>query len=302
MINALSIDVEEHFQARVMESVVPFQEWPKQESRLRQNVHRLLDLFQKFQARATFFILGWNAERYPDLVEEIRKEGHEIACHGYRHMDIYRQSPEEFRADLERGRRILEQITHLPIRGYRAPTFSIRQDTLWALDILIEQGFRYDSSIFPIFHDRYGIPDSPRFPYRIRTPKNKSIREFPLSTVSFLGQNFPVAGGGYFRLLPYALIAKALLRLNRREMRPAVIYLHPWELDPGQPRLPIGPLNQLRHYLNLEATEKKLIHLLKDFRFAPLGEILDREERKVSLPLVQINEEHHRGILEGLKF
>ncbi|MEW6380393.1 MAG: XrtA system polysaccharide deacetylase [bacterium] len=300
MINALSIDMEEYFQAKVMESVIQFQEWSKQESRLRSNVHRLLNIFQKFRIRATFFILGWNAERYPELVEEIHREGHEIACHGYKHMDIYRQTPEEFRADIERSRRALEQITHLAIRGYRAPTFSIRQDTLWALDILIEQGFRYDSSIFPIFHDRYGIPDSPRFPYRIRTPKNKSIREFPLSTVSLLGQNFPIAGGGYFRLLPYSLIYRALLQVNHTERRPAVIYLHPWELDPGQPRLPIGPVNQFRHYLNLHTTEKKLIRLLQDFHFAPLGEILAREERKVSLPLVQICEEP-REVLEGWK-
>ncbi|MEW5803001.1 MAG: XrtA system polysaccharide deacetylase [bacterium] len=300
MLNALSIDMEEYFQAKVMESVIHFQEWGMQESRIRANVHCILNLFQKFRTRATFFILAWNAERYPDLVREIQKEGHEIASHGYKHMDIYRQTPEEFRSDLTRSKRILEQISHVAIRGYRAPTFSIRQDTLWALDILIEEGFRYDSSIFPIFHDRYGIPDSPRFPYRIRTPKNKSIREFPLSTVSLLGQNFPIAGGGYFRLLPYPLIQRAVLQLNQNERRPAVIYLHPWELDPDQPRLSIGPVNRFRHYVNLHKTEKKLAQLLQDFRFAPLFEILAREEKKVSLPLVQICEEPNE-VLENFK-
>lgn len=299
MINALSIDTEDYFQAKAMESVIHFQEWKQQESRIRWNVYRILNLFQKFRIRATFFILAWNAEQYPELVRDIQKEGHEIASHGYKHMDIYRQTPEEFRADLAKSKKILGQIAHVAIRGYRAPTFSIRQDTLWALDILIEEGFRYDSSIFPILHDRYGIPDSPRFPYRVRTPKNKSIREFPLSTISILGQNFPIAGGGYFRLLPYPILHKALLRLNRKERRPAVIYLHPWELDPDQPRLPIGPLNQFRHYINLHKTEKKLIRLMEDFRFAPLGEILAREEKKVSLPLVQISEEP-KDLLESL--
>jgi polysaccharide deacetylase family protein (PEP-CTERM system associated) len=299
MINALSIDMEDYFQAKAMESVIHFQEWGQQASRIRSNVHRLLNLFQKFRTRATFFILAWNAEHYPGLVKDVQREGHEIACHGYKHMDIYRQTQEEFRADIGRSKKILEQIAHVAIRGYRAPTFSIRQDTLWALDILIEEGFRYDSSIFPIFHDRYGIPASPRFPYRVRTPKNKSIREFPLSTINILGQNFPVAGGGYFRLLPYPVVHRAILQLNRKEKRPAVIYLHPWELDPDQPRLPIGPLNQFRHYLNLHKTEEKLVRLLQDFRFAPLGEILAREERKVSLPLVQIAEEP-KDLLETL--
>lgn len=291
--------MEDYFQAKAMESVIHFQEWGQQESRIRSNVHRLLNLFQKFRTRATFFILAWNAEHYPGLVRDVQREGHEIACHGYKHMDIYRQTQEEFRADIGRSKKILEQIAHMAIRGYRAPTFSIRQDTLWALDILIEEGFRYDSSIFPIFHDRYGIPDSPRFPYRVRTPKNKSIREFPLSTINILGQNFPVAGGGYFRLLPYPVVHRAILQLNRKEKRPAVIYLHPWELDPDQPRLPIGPLNQFRHYLNLHKTEEKLVRLLQDFRFAPLGEILAREEKKVSLPLVQISEEP-KDLLETL--
>jgi polysaccharide deacetylase family protein (PEP-CTERM system associated) len=299
MINALSIDTEDYFQAKAMESVIHFQEWGQQESRIRSNVYRILNLFQKVRTRATFFILAWNAERYPELVKDIQSEGHEIACHGYKHMDIYRQTQEEFRADVGRSRRILEQIAHVAIKGYRAPTFSIRQDTLWALDILLEEGFRYDSSIFPIFHDRYGIPDSPRFPYRVRTPKNKSIREFPLSTISILGQNFPIAGGGYFRLLPYPVIRRAVLQLNRKERRPAVIYLHPWELDPDQPRLPIGPINQFRHYINLHKTEKKLTRLLQDFRFAPLGEILAREEKKVSLPLIQLCE-GPKDLLENL--
>ncbi|MGH7368493.1 MAG: XrtA system polysaccharide deacetylase [Candidatus Rokuibacteriota bacterium] len=274
MINALTFDVEEYFHAEAFARVVGPVEWPTLESRVVGATERILDLLAETGTRATFFMLGWVAERHPALVRAVHAQGHEVACHGYGHQMITRLSRAQFAADLHRAKAALEDAIGLAVIGYRAPTFSVVRDTLWSLDILAEAGFRYDSSIFPIVHDRYGIPDAPRFPHRRATGGGGAIAEFPLSTVSRLRWRFPVAGGGYFRLLPYALTAWAVRQLNRKERQPAIVYLHPWELDLGQPRLPVSRLTQFRHSVNTRTTERKLRRLVRDFRFAPVRDVL----------------------------
>jgi polysaccharide deacetylase family protein (PEP-CTERM system associated) len=274
MRNALSFDVEDYFHAHAFSGIVRFEEWPSFEGRVVTNTRYLLDLLDEFRVSATFFILGWVAERHPALVREIAERGHEVGCHGYAHRLIYAMTPAEFHRDTQRARAAIEDATGAPILGYRAPTFSIIRESLWALDILYGEGFRYDSSIFPIVHDRYGIPNAPRFPHQITLPSGGKMAEFPLSTVSILGQRLPVAGGGYFRLAPYRLLRGFLSRINQREKQAAIIYLHPWELDPDQPRLPVGPLTRFRHYVNLRTTQGKLRALLTDFRFGPVGQVL----------------------------
>jgi polysaccharide deacetylase family protein (PEP-CTERM system associated) len=274
MINALTFDVEEYFHAEAFAGVVRPEEWPGLESRVVGATERILDLLAGSGTRATFFVLGWVAERHPDLVRAIRSQGHEVGCHGYGHQMITRLTRGQFSADVERAKAILEEAAGTEVIGYRAPTFSVVRETLWSLEVLAQAGFRYDSSIFPIVHDRYGIPDAPRFPHRREAGDRDAIAEFPLSTINRLGWRWPVAGGGYFRLLPYAVTAWALEQLNRRERQPAVVYLHPWEVDPGQPRLPVGRLTQFRHSVNTRTTEAKLARLVRDFQFAPVREVL----------------------------
>jgi polysaccharide deacetylase family protein (PEP-CTERM system associated) len=274
MRNALTFDVEEYFHAEAFAGVLRPEEWPSLPSRVAASTERLLDLLDRSGTRATFFVLGWVAERQPALVREIHGLGHEVACHGHAHRMIQHLSREEFARDVSRAKTALEDLTGAPVIGYRAPTFSVMRETLWSLDVLAETGFLYDSSIFPIRHDRYGIPDAPRFPHRLRTAGGGEIAEFPLSTLPLLGQRMPVAGGGYFRLLPYGVTRWALRRLNTREGQPAIGYLHPWELDPGQPRLPVGVLARLRHTLNIGRTEVRLGRLLDDFDWAPVAEVL----------------------------
>jgi polysaccharide deacetylase family protein (PEP-CTERM system associated) len=224
---------------------------------------------------ATFFVLGWVAERDAGLVRLIQAAGHEIACHGYAHRLIYGMSREAFRADVRRAKDAIADAVGAPVLGYRAPTFSVVRETLWALDVLGEEGFRYDSSIFPIHHDRYGMPAAPRFPHRVPLTGGAELVEFPITTLAVAGQRLPFSGGGYFRLLPYAVVRAALRRVNRRERMPAIVYLHPWELDPAQPRLPIRGLSRTRHYVNLGRTARKLDRLLADFEFAPAARVLD---------------------------
>jgi len=272
VVNALSIDVEDYFHTVALQEVVARKDWEKCEARVAGNTLRLLELLAAYGVRATFFVLGWVAERDPHLVKRIHAAGHEVACHGYDHQLIYRLSPEEFRRRVYRAKDVLEQLIGAAVKGFRACTFSIRRDTLWALDILIEAGFTYDSSIFPIAHDRYGIPDAERFPHKIQRPGG-CIYEFPLSTVRCFGMNLPLAGGGYLRLLPYAYTSWGIRRLNRKG-RPVVVYTHPWEIDPAQPRLPVSWLIRLRHYTNLGGMERRLKKLLREFRFAPLAEVL----------------------------
>lgn len=274
MINALTFDVEEYFHAEAFAAVVRPDDWPLLESRVVASTERLLDLLAGPRVTATFFVLGWVAERHPGLVGSIAAAGHEVACHGYGHQMITRLSRSEFAEDIRRGKAAVEDAAGTAVIGYRAPTFSVVRETLWSLEVLVEAGFRYDSSIFPIVHDRYGIPDAPRFPHRLAVGAGAELGEFPLSTVAGRGWRLPVAGGGYFRLLPYAITRRALRHLNEREGQPAVVYLHPWELDPGQPRLPVSGLTQFRHSVNTASTESKLRRLLVDFRFGPVRDVL----------------------------
>lgn len=274
MVNALTFDVEEYFHAEAFAGRVRPEEWPSLESRVVRATERILELLAEAGVRATFFVLGWVAERHPGLIRAIDAEGHEVASHGYGHEMVTRLSRSEFTSDLVRAKAILEDVMGRPVVGYRAPTFSVVRETLWCLDVLAETGFLYDSSIFPIIHDRYGMVDAPRFPHRRKGASGASIAEFPLSTVSWLGWRLPVAGGGYFRVAPYPLSAWALRRLNRRENQPAIVYLHPWELDSGSPTLPANWTTRLRHCVHIGSTESKLRALLRDFRFAPVQKVL----------------------------
>jgi len=274
MINALTFDVEEYFHAEVFAGVVRASQWPGLESRVVAATERLLGLLAETGTAATFFVLGWVGERHPALVRAIQDQGHEVACHGYGHQMITRLDRHEFAADVRRAKATLEDTIGSEVIGYRAPTFSVVRETLWSLEVLAELGFRYDSSIFPIVHDRYGIADAPRFPHRRPAGPGAAIAEFPLSTVAGGKWRLPVAGGGYFRLLPYALTAWALRRLNRKEQQPAMVYLHPWEIDGGQPRLPVGRAAQFRHSVNTHSTLAKLSRLVREFRFAPAREVL----------------------------
>jgi polysaccharide deacetylase family protein (PEP-CTERM system associated) len=274
LINALSIDVEDWYQVSDFEAEVKRPDWGQYEGRVVQNTGRLLALLRDYQVRATFFILTWNAERFPELVRQIDRDGHEIASHGYEHRLIYEQTPQEFRADVTRSLDILKSLTGKQILGYRAPSFSITQESLWALDTLVDLGFAYDSSIFPVRDTLYGIRDSQRFPYVIRRNGARQLVEFPMSTVRLGRRNLPLGGGAYLRLLPYRYFHWGMTRLQR-EGRPAVVYLHPWEIDPGQPRLRVrGKRGYSSHYLRLRAMEGKLRRLLRNFRFAPIREVL----------------------------
>jgi polysaccharide deacetylase family protein (PEP-CTERM system associated) len=275
MNNVLTFDVEEYFHAEAFAGVVRPEDWPAFGSRVVDTTERLLDILDYADVRATFFVLGWVAERQPGLVQEIHARGHELACHGHSHQMISRLTQQEFAEDVKRAKKVIEDIAGTRVIGYRAPTFSVTRRTLWSLEVLMEAGFRYDSSIFPIVHDRYGIPDAPRFAHRIPIAGSGcAIAELPLSTLSVFGQRLPVAGGGYFRLLPYGLTRLAIRHLNKVERRPAVVYLHPWELDRHQPRLSVGRLTRLRHSINIDETEGKLCRLLADFRFAPAAQVL----------------------------
>ena len=271
--NAMTIDVEEHFHVSVFDGLIPRSEWSKMESRVCANTDRLLDIFDEAGITATFFVLGWVAERYPQLVQKIASKRHEIASHGYGHRLIYDQTATAFREDVRRAKRLLEDASGRHVIGYRAPSYSITPQSLWALDVLLEEGYRYDSSIFPIRHDRYGIPLSARLPYAIQRDAGTLI-EVPASTARVGPLTVPVAGGGYFRILPYWWTRWGIGRVNRREARPAIFYLHPWEIDPDQPRLKAGTLSRFRHYRNLEQTEARLRALLKDFRFGTVESVI----------------------------
>ncbi|MFQ5756700.1 MAG: XrtA system polysaccharide deacetylase [Acidiferrobacterales bacterium] len=272
--NALTVDVEDYFQVSAFASTINQYDWDTYESRVEQNTYRLLDIFDERGCKGTFFVLGWVAERYPRLVQEISTRGHEIGCHGYCHELVYNQNPEVFREDTLRAKNILEDIMQTPVQGYRAASYSITERSTWALDSLVELGFVYDSSIFPIHHDRYGMPGSSRHPYRVQTPDGHSIAEFPMSTVELFKWRFPVSGGGYFRLFPYALSRRALKSINNKEGRPFIFYLHPWEIDPHQPRIGSGWLSRFRHYNNLHRCEERLTRLLCDFEFTTVKDIL----------------------------
>jgi polysaccharide deacetylase family protein (PEP-CTERM system associated) len=273
LVNAMTIDVEDYFHVSALAESVARSDWSKMEYRAEANTERLLELFEKYGVRATFFVLGWVTQRSPKLVRRIHDAGHEIACHGLTHELVYRQTPELFRTETRDSKAMLEQIIGAPVLGYRAASYSITSESLWALDILCELGFTYDSSIFPIAHDRYGIPGASTRPGPLATQGGRSIVEFPLSTKSVMGVRVPVSGGGYFRLMPYWFTRWALRSLNR-DNQPFAFYLHPWEIDPAQPRVPASALSRFRHYNNLEVCEQRLVNLLRDFRFTTMRNLL----------------------------
>jgi polysaccharide deacetylase family protein (PEP-CTERM system associated) len=282
IVNAMSIDVEDYFHVSVFDGIVPRSEWDRMESRVVANTKRLLDLFDEFGVRSTFFVLGWVGELHPSLVQLIARRGHEVASHGYAHRLIYDQTPAAFREDVRRAKQLLEDASGRRVLGYRAPSYSITPRSLWALDVLLEEGYEYDSSIFPIRHDRYGIPISDRQPYRIERKKG-SLLEVPGSTTRVGPMNLPIAGGGYFRLLPYWWTRWGIARVNRLERLPAVFYLHPWEIDPDQPRLPAGRLGRFRHYRNLHETESRLRKLLADFAFDRVDAVVARTREQAPM-------------------
>ena len=271
ILNGLSFDIEDWFQVENLKEVISCNEWDGCDLRVIQNTKRILSLLEKNQTRATFFVLGWIAEKCPSLIKEIAAGGHEISSHGYGHELIYKLTQDEFHKDIKRSKEILESITSTPVLGYRAPSFSITPKSEWAIDVLKGLGFTYDSSIFPTsFHNRYGFNGISPLPFQF----NNGLSEIPLSTYRFGGANFPLAGGGYFRLFPYVYFRHFFRRLNRQG-KPIVFYLHPWELDPGQPKMKVRFNYRLRHYVNLEKTERRLEKLLKEFRFVPLINLVD---------------------------
>lgn len=321
-LNIFSVDLEDYFMVTALEEKISRNDWTSIDCRIERNTHRILEILDNSitvdraqrgesfcppapttlsakRTCATFFCLGWIAERYPHLIREIQARGHEIASHGYDHRMVTTLSPGEFREDIRKSKAILEDLTGERVLGYRAPSYSITRQTLWALEILSDEGYLYDSSIFPVHHDRYGIPDAPRSPFVIRLnggqndeflplnnpscdPKSSDFRpsrfllEFPVSTIRLFGQNIPIGGGGYFRLLPGAITQWALRRLNERENLPAVFFIHPWEIDPAQPRVAgLSPRSRFRHYLNLHSTESKLIDLLATISFSSFKRFIE---------------------------
>lgn len=274
MYNVFTVDVEDYYMVSAFQDVVKYENWPSYESRVENNTRTMLDILAENKVRGTFFILGWVAERHPGLIRDISSAGHEIACHGYNHKLIYEMTPDEFKEDVHKSKSILEEIASVPVKGFRATSFSIVKETLWALDILIEEGFLYDSSISPIHHDIYGMPDSDRF-YHLISRNGGGLHEFPAPTYRIFGQNIPIAGGGYLRLLPISVTKAAVKRINEREGQPVIFYTHPWEIDPDQPRLDGRLLSKARHYLNLKGTVQKIHALLKEFKFKPISELID---------------------------
>jgi polysaccharide deacetylase family protein (PEP-CTERM system associated) len=283
VVNAMTIDVEDYFHVSAFDGVVPRSRWDTLESRVCANTERVLEILDEAGVTATFFVLGWVGDRYPDLVRQIAANGHEIASHGYAHRLVYDQSPIAFRQDVRRAKRLLEDVSGVSVNGFRAPSYSITPRSLWALDVLIEEGHRYDASIFPIRHDRYGIPVSAPHVYRIQRDGGALV-EVPASTLRLGTMNLPVGGGGYFRILPYAWTRWGIARINNVDRRPAVFYLHPWELDPGQPRLAAGLLSTYRHYTNLARTEERLRRLLADFTFGPMASVMLPEADRRQVP------------------
>lgn len=273
IVNAMTVDVEDYFHASAFDRVVSRASWDAMESRVVANTHRLLNLFNVNNVRGTFFVLGWVAERYPSLVKDIAAYGHELASHGYHHQLVYTLTPDQFREDVHRAKQTIEQIAGVAVSGYRAPSFSIVKQSLWALDVLIDEGYTYDASIFPIRHDRYGIADAPRHAHVIQRGAG-SIVEVPSSTVRVGGANYPIAGGGYLRLFPYAITKWGIGQVNNGDQQPVILYVHPWEVDPDQPRLPASKATQLRHHVGMATTIEKLGKVVSDFAFAPVREVL----------------------------
>ena len=285
--NVLTIDVEDYFHVSALSKTIHPKDWDTISPRVQTNIHQLLDLFDEKGVKATHFILGWVAERFPELVREIDSRGHEVASHGYSHQLVYEQSPSLFEKETRDSKNLLEDIIGKSVEGYRAASYSITRKSLWALDILAELGFKYDSSIFPITHDRYGISSAPKLPHVLETPNKSTLVEYPLSTFRFLGHSIPVAGGGYFRLYPYWL-SKFFYSKTNKQAIPFVFYLHPWEIDPTQPRVKASLLSEFRHYNNLDKGYLRLSRLLTDFDFTTMYEKLNElrlfdEEKNIAV-------------------
>ena len=262
MRNAMTVDVEDWFQVQAFASTISRDAWDSFPSRVEANTDRFLQMFADAGAQATFFTLGWVADRHPALVRRIVAGGHELASHGYAHGLVHAQTPDAFRDDVGRARRLLEDVGGVAVRGYRAPTFSIDARTPWAYDVLADEGHSYSSSIYPIRHDLYGMPDAPRVPHRVGDGR---LLEIPMTTVRLAGRNLPCSGGGYFRLLPYAVFRAGLRRVNGREGARGMFYTHPWEIDPGQPRVAAPRMARFRHYVNMSRTDGRVRRLLRDF-------------------------------------
>jgi polysaccharide deacetylase family protein (PEP-CTERM system associated) len=276
VLNALTFDVEDYFQVSALASAVDRAKWAEMPQRVVRNTHALYELLARTNTRATFFFLGWVVDRHPELVREAVAAGHEAACHGYSHQLIYNQTPQVFREETLRSKQLIEDQAQRPVLGYRAASYSITRKSLWALDILADAGFTYDSSIFPVRHDRYGIPDAPRAPHVLTAPGGKKLVEFPPSTTDIAGYRLPVAGGGYFRIFPYAVTKWAVKRVNAEGL-PFNFYLHPWEIDPGQPRVPTrSRLSRFRHYTNLDVCMARLTDLIGRYRFGTMVEVLEQ--------------------------
>ncbi|MEF8722888.1 MAG: XrtA system polysaccharide deacetylase [Candidatus Accumulibacter delftensis] len=268
--NALTIDVEDYFQVSALAPYIPREQWDSRECRVERNVERILLMLDEGQTRATFFTLGWVAERYPQLVRRIVAGGHELASHGYGHQRASDLSEAEFSADISSAKKLLEDISGEEVKGYRAPSFSIGEANLWAFDCLARAGYRYSSSIYPIRHDHYGMPNAPRFAHQVRD----GLLELPVTTLRYFDRNWPASGGGYFRLLPYALSRWLLRKVNQRDQQPAIFYFHPWEIDAEQPRIAgISTKTRFRHYVNLQYTEARIRRLLGDFSWGRMDEV-----------------------------
>ena len=263
-INAMTIDVEDYFQVSAFEPYIAKAQWDALPHRVERNTHKILDLLAERGIKATFFTLGWVAERYPGLVKRIVQDGHELACHGYEHIRVTEQTPEQFRADVAKSKKLLEDMGGKQVNGYRAASYSIGAGNLWALNVLQEAGFKYSSSIYPVKHDLYGMPDAPRFIYE--PIENNAFKEIPITTVRFGNKNLPCGGGGFFRFYPYALSKWAFNRVNNQENQAGIFYFHPWEIDPEQPRQHgLSLKTRTRHYLNLDRMENRIKRLLTDF-------------------------------------
>ncbi len=287
--HAMTVDVEDYFHVAAFNKVIKPEDWEKWPCRVEENTHKLLQLFDEADIKITFFILGWVAERYPELVKTIHAQGHEIASHGYSHQLIYKQDPKVFREETAKSKQILEDLAQVSVTGYRAASYSITRKSLWALDTLAELGFTWDSSIFPTRHDNYGIPHSPEEPYRLVTSNGLVLTEFPLTTAKVFGQSIPAAGGGYFRQYPYALSRWLFERASLGQTKPQIFYLHPWEIDPDQPRVPNASFfSNFRHYTNLKRCLPRLESMIKDFQFGTISQSLGSVDIKRSLNIQEL--------------
>lgn len=274
--NALTVDVEDYFQVSAFENVIKRNDWDKLPVRVESNTNRVLDLFAKQEVKATFFTLGWVAERYPNIVKRIVEDGHELASHGYSHKRVTDLTPEQFYQEVSASKKLLEDISGVEVKGYRAPSYSISESTLWAMDLLLKAGYLYSSSIYPVKHDLYGMPNAPRFKHSYCSG---GLTEIPITTVRMIGRTFPGGGGGFFRLYPYPLSRWLIRRVNNVDQQPGIFYFHPWEIDDKQPRQKQASLkSRFRHYLNLSKTEARLTRLLNDFSWGRMDNVFMNDE------------------------